>query len=173
MDHLEEVSLEMLQDALDKVEGKRSTKRLTAAIAYKNGVTQTELAEWYGVQRKTIYNWLTRLDEGDLVESAADEHRSGRDRKLTDTQLEKFQETLQKPPTEVGIDAPAWTSQLVQSYLADGFEADYSIPSCRRLMREAGLTYKKPRRQATEADPEEREEFHETVKKSAGIWTPK
>jgi len=27
-----------------------------------NGVTQTELAEWYDVQRRTIYSWFKRRD---------------------------------------------------------------------------------------------------------------
>jgi hypothetical protein len=40
--HPDEISVEELQDALDNVDGKKPTKRLLAAIAYKNGVTQTE-----------------------------------------------------------------------------------------------------------------------------------
>jgi len=43
VDHLDEISVEDLQNALDNVDGKKSTQRLLAAIAYKNGVTQTEL----------------------------------------------------------------------------------------------------------------------------------
>ncbi|SEP30127.1 Helix-turn-helix domain-containing protein [Halogranum amylolyticum] len=60
MDHLDELSVEELQRALNEVEGNKPTQRLTAAIADKNGVTQTELAEWYGMQRRTIYSWLFR-----------------------------------------------------------------------------------------------------------------
>ncbi|WP_279529385.1 helix-turn-helix domain-containing protein [Halospeciosus flavus] len=55
MDHLDEISVEELQEALDNVDGKKPTKRLLAAIAYKNGVTQTELAEWHDTGRRTIY----------------------------------------------------------------------------------------------------------------------
>ncbi len=39
MDHLDEISVEELQDALDNAEGKKPTQRLLAAIAYKNGLT--------------------------------------------------------------------------------------------------------------------------------------
>jgi len=53
VDYLDEISAEELQDALDNVDGARPTQRLLAPIAYKNGVTQTELTEWYGVQRRT------------------------------------------------------------------------------------------------------------------------
>ncbi|GAA0269750.1 hypothetical protein GCM10009000_102290 [Halobacterium noricense] len=45
MEHLDESSVEELQDALDNVEGKKPTERLLAAIAYKSGVTQAELAQ--------------------------------------------------------------------------------------------------------------------------------
>ena len=41
MDHLDEISVEELQRALNSVEGNKPAQRLTAAIAYKNGVTQT------------------------------------------------------------------------------------------------------------------------------------
>ena len=70
MDHLDDISVEKLQDALDNVEGKEPTERLLAAIAYKNGVAQAELAEWYDVQRRTIYNWLKRLDADESLEYA-------------------------------------------------------------------------------------------------------
>jgi hypothetical protein len=68
MDHLDDVSVEALQVALDEVSGKTPTKRLLAAIAYKHDVPQTELADWYGVERRPIYNWLARLDtDGSLA----------------------------------------------------------------------------------------------------------
>ena len=70
MDHFDEISVEELQDALDNVDGKKPTQRLLAAIAYKNGVAQTELAEWFDVQRRTIYSWLKRLVGVESLEQA-------------------------------------------------------------------------------------------------------
>ncbi len=173
MEHLDEISVGELQDALDNVEGKKPTERLLAAIAYKNGVTQDELAEWYDVHRKTIYNWLKRLDTDESLEHAvANIHRSGRNRKLSDTQQQEFEETVHDPPEEVGIDAPAWTPALVQQFLDETYGVEYSLPSCRRLLKEAGLSYQKPRRSAAEADEDEQEKFHEELKKSGGRWTP-
>nr|WP_083252634.1 helix-turn-helix domain-containing protein [Haladaptatus sp. W1] len=139
MNNLDEISIEELQKALDKVEGKKATQRLTAAIAYKNGISQTELAEWYGVQRRTIYNWLQRFDSESLEQAASDDHRSGRPRKLDIDQRNKLQETLQSSPKNAGYDEAAWTPVLVRQYIKDTFSVDYSVPSCRRLMREAGL----------------------------------
>lgn len=148
MEHLDDVSVDDLQRALDEVEGKKPAQRLIAAIAYKNGVTQTELAEWYGVQRRTIYSWLTRLEDQPLERAAVDEHRPGRPRKLTDAQQRELTATLQESPSEVGYDADWWTPALVRRHLREAFDADYSLPSCRRLMREAGLEYRTSRRPA-------------------------
>ena len=173
MDHLDEISVDELHAALDNVDGKKPTERLLAAIAYKNGVTQTELAEWYDVQRRTIYSWLKRPDTDESLEQVVtDAHRSGRKPKLSESQQEAFEETVHDPPEEVGIDAPAWTPALVQQYLAETYDVKYSIPSCRRLLKEAGLSYQKPRRTAAEADEEEKEEFYDDLKKSGGRWMP-
>lgn len=96
MDHLDEISVEDLQDGLDNVEGKKPTQRLLAAIAHKNGFTQTELAERYDVQRRTIYSWLKRLDTDEPLELAVtDTHRSGRNRKPS----EKDQKSSEKLST--------------------------------------------------------------------------
>jgi transposase len=173
MNHLDEISVEELQDALDNVDGKKPTQRLLAAIAYKNGVTQTELAEWYDVQRRTIYSWLKRLDTDESLEQAvSDDKRTGRKRKLSEQQQEEFEEAVHDPPSEVGIDAPAWTPALVQRYLEETYDVEYSIPSCRRLLKEAGLSYQKPRWNAAKADETEHEAFYDELKESGGRWTP-
>jgi len=173
MDHLDEISVEELQEALDNVDGKKPTERLLAAIAYKNGVTQTELAEWHDTGRRTIYSWLNRLDTDESLEQAvSDDKRTGRKRKPSESQLKEFEETVHDPPSEVGIDAPAWTPALAQQYLEETYGVQYSIPSCRRLLKEAGLSYQKPRRSAAEADDDEQEAFHDELKKSGGKWTP-
>ena len=173
MDHLDGISVEELQDALDNVEEKKPTERLLAAIAYKNGITQTELSEWYDVQRRTIYSWLKRLDTDESLEQAVtDDHRSGRNRKLSESQQEQFEETVHDSPEEVGIDAPAWTPALAQEYLKETYGVEYSLPSCRRLLKEAGLSYQKPRRSAAEADEDDQEAFRDELKKSEWRWTP-
>ena len=85
---------------------------------------------------------------------------------------QEFEEAVHQSPEEVGIDAPAWTPALVQQYLEETYGVEYSIPSCRRLLKEAGLSYQKPRRTAAEADEDEQEKFHDKLKKSGGRWTP-
>jgi len=173
MDHLEDISVKELQNTLDNVEGSKPTQRLLAAIAYKNGVTQTELAEWHDTGRRTIYSWLKRLDTDEsLKQAVTDDKRTGRKRKLSDLEQREFEETVHQPPQKAGVDAPAWTPALVQEHLQETYGVEYSLPSCRRLLKEAGLSYQKPRRSAAEADEDEQEEFHDEHKKSGGRWMP-
>ena len=172
MDHLNEISLDELHNALETVEGKRPTQRLLAAILYKDGVPQTQLAEWNDTGRRTIYSWLMRFDTDEsLVEAARDNHRSGRNRKLSERQLNLFRQTVWERPEEAGYDEPAWTTKLVRHHLKEVYGVEYSIPSCRRLLKEAGLSYQKPRPTNAKAEPEDREEFDETLKKTAEKWT--
>jgi len=152
-----------LQAALDEVSGKTPTKRLLAATAYKHDVPQTELADWYGVERRPIYNWLARLDtDGSLAAAVTDAKRTGRNRRLTAKQYDEFEATVQEPPTAVGIDAPAWTPALVRRYLATTYDVEYSLPSCRRLLTEAGLCCHRPSRSDGDGSPDQ----------SGWHWTP-
>ncbi len=174
MDHLDEISVEELHDALDDVDGNKPTQRLLAAIAYKNGVTQTELAEWHDTGRRTIYSWLMRFDTDEpLAQAVSDAHRSGRKRKLSELQQEEFEQSVHGPPEEVGIDAPAWTPALVQEFLEETYGVEYSYPSCRRLLKEAGLRYQRPPHTAAEAKESDKDELHDEIKKCERRWTPK
>lgn len=138
MGHLDDVSTDDLRTALEVVEEKTPALRLVAAIANKEGVTQQELADWFGVERKTIYNWLTRIDPDDIPNSVRDEPRPGRPRKLDPEQQAALANALENPPSESDVDADAdeWTAPALQHYIEDRFGVEYSLPSCRRLLAE-------------------------------------
>lgn len=172
VEHLTDVTIEELQQALESVEEKTPTLRLIAAIAYKNGVTQSKLAEWFDVQRKTIYNWLTRFDEQDLNLAIRDKHRPGRPRKLSTAQFDELKESLHEPPTEVGLDVTAWTTDLVQQFIRERFEIDYSRSSCRRLMKETGMSYQTSRKAADDIDSEGWDSFEEELEQFDHVWMP-
>ena len=137
MTRLEGTTTEDLRGALATVEGKRPTMRLMVAIAHKSGVDQSTLAAWYGVERKTIYNWLTRIEELPLERAVRDAERTGRPRKLSDAALAAFRETVRGPPAAAGYDAEEWTASLVRRHVREAHGVDYSLSSCRRLLREA------------------------------------
>jgi transposase len=168
MARLTERSAEDLRRALAGVDEATPAVRIVAGIAYKHGVTQTELARWFDVERKTIYNWLTRLESGDIERAVTDRERGGRPHKLDEQELATIERTLQEPPTAAGYDAAAWSPPLVRKWVCDRFDAEYSIPSCRRLLKRAGLTYVRPPWAHTEIVDES---VHENPSR-AGLWVP-
>lgn len=86
MARLEQVTADDLREHLDVVEEKRPTLRLVVGINYKEGVSQSELAEWYAISRTTVHNWLNRLERlaDEPVENVVyDAERPGRPVKLS------------------------------------------------------------------------------------------
>ena len=140
VDQLEDVSAADLRDALAEIDGSRPSTRLFAALAYRHGVTQTELAGWFDVERKTVYNWLQRLAErpDDLAEAARDDPRPGRPRKLTAEQRSALGSVLEESPAAVGYDAETWGASLLQRHVREAYDVEYSRPTCRRLLDELG-----------------------------------
>lgn len=140
MGNLDGVTSSELRTALDEIEGSRPSMRLIAALAYEHGVTQTELARWFDVERKTVYNWLSRFEErpGSLATAARDAPRPGRPARLTEEQRAELAEALERPPGEAGYDAPSWRPSLVREHVRSRHGVDYTPGSCRRLLAELG-----------------------------------
>ena len=76
----------------------------------------------------------------------------------------EFKDVVHNPHKEGGINAPKWTPALVQIYLEETYNVEFSIQICRRRRKEAGLNYQKLRRSAAEADENEQEKCHDELK---------
>lgn len=164
------VSIDELHNLLDE-HGDTPTQRITAVLLVEHGVSKQTVADAFGVSLKTIYNWVDRFEEEPLDVAPFDDQRPGAPGSLEPNQKEELFEVLRDDPTKVGYDAPAWTPGLVGEYIRKTFGAEYSRRHVRRLMREAGLSYRTARPQHHEADPEEQAEFRDEFKKSTGHWT--
>lgn len=140
MPDLDQVTAGELRSELDRVESKTPALRLVVGLNYKYGATQTEIAEQYGLARKTVYNWLQRLETQPLEQAIVDANRPGRPPKLSATERKELAQALTRPPRTVECNANGWTPQLVQEFITNRFGVDYSLPHIRRLMREAGLS---------------------------------
>src|SRR5699024_9311101 len=90
-----------------------------------------------------------------------DEPRSGRPSELSDQEHERFVDVLHEPPEEAGIDAPAWSVPLAQHYLSEEFDVDYCDRHVRRLMTEAGLSWKTARPEYYKSDERAQDAFQD------------
>jgi transposase len=173
---LENVTTDYLREVLETVNESAAAKRLMAAITYKeiDDITQKEAAEMYGFSEGWASKWFNRLERLETEPSEAvvyDEPRSGRPSKLSEQEKQQFTEVLHKPPEDVGIDAPAWSVPLARNYLNESFDVEYSDRHVRRLLREAGLSWKTARPEFYKSDERAQEAWKEGFKKSATTWT--
>ena len=171
----EKISAEDLRQILAKVEGKKPTQRLMAAINYleDDDLTQKEVAERYGYTDGWLSQWLDRLErlaDEPFEQVVYDQPRSGRPTQLSDAEHEQFVKTLHESPREVGIDAPAWSVSLASKYLTEEFDVDHCDRHVRRLMSEAGLSWKTVRLEYYKSDEGAQEAFQNRFKKRRTIW---
>lgn len=153
MGRLDGVSDARLAEALAAVEGKRATLRVVVGINYKQGIDQTTLAEWYGVSRTTIHNWLTRIErlESDPVaEALYDDDRPGRPAKLRPAEREAVAAALRNAPAEFGFAAEEWSPPLVREHIEERFAVEYSLRHVRTLMHDLGLEWTSDQRAGRE-----------------------
>jgi transposase len=166
MVRLEDIPKEDLWQLLDEIDGSIPTQRVLAAIATKQGDSTSRLADRHNVSQQTIRNWLDRFDNRPLEDAPFDEPRAGRPRKLTPDEQDRLMAELNESPEDVGFDRQAWFPRLVYHHLKSEYGVEYSLRHIRRLMREAGLTWRTARPEHYQGDPEEAAEFQETVKKT-------
>jgi len=176
MPTLDGVSPEDLRDVLAEVEGKKPAQRLMAAINYleEDDATLKEIAERYGYTAGWLSRWLDRLErlaDEPFEDVVYDEHRSGRPSALSDAEYDQFVEVLHVSPEAVGLDAPAWSVPLARHYLIEEFDVEYCERHVRRLMSEAGLSWKTARPEYYKSDKRAQEAWQEGFKKSATTWT--
>jgi len=123
------------------VEGRKETLRVAVGIAYLHGVTPTELAEWFGLSRATVYDWLARLErlaEEPSAEALEDADRPGRPPKLSSAERDALSATLEDRPVEAGYGADAWTPALVERHVRSTFGVEYSRRHVRDLLYDLG-----------------------------------
>lgn len=169
MARLENVTADELRSYLEIVDKRRPTLRLVVGINYKEGISQTDLAEWYGVSRTTIHNWLTRLERlqtEPFEEVIYDAERTGRPSKLTDEQWDELVTMLQQPPKAAGVDAPHWSLSRVQLLVRERFDVEYSRRHIRKLLNETGLTWKTTASEYAAGPGRARQAFKERIEKT-------
>jgi len=140
MDKLDGVSLSALQDQLDAADSSKATKRLMVAIAYKDGVSVSVLAERYGVPESTLYYWLDRLADKPLSEAVEDDERPGRPSELAADEREAVFDAFGDSPTAHGFDADSWTPELVREFIDRKYDVSYSLGHVRRMLRDADVS---------------------------------
>jgi transposase len=173
---MENVSAEDLRQVLAEVDDADASKRLMAAITYKeiDGLTQTDAAELYGFSSSWASKWFSRLErlaDEPFEQVVYDKPREGRPSKLSKKDHEQFVEALHESPQELGYDAPAWSVPLARHYLSEEFGVKYCDRHVQRLISEAGLSWKIARPEYYKSDERPQDASEDGFTQSATVWT--
>jgi transposase len=170
------VSVEDLHRVLAEVYEADAAKRIMAAITYEeiDNLTQIDAAGLDGFSISWVSKWFTRLErlaDEPFEEVVYNKPREGRPSKLSDKEHDRFVEALHNSPEEVGYDALARSVPLARHYLSEEFGVEYCERHVRRLISEAGLSWKTARPEFYKSDERAQEAWQEGFKKSATTWT--
>jgi transposase len=144
----------------EQSQGRYSTFEIrTRAIeAVGRGLTVGEVANAYGIDRSTLFRWLTRFGEHGQAGLQRKEG-SGRPRSLGILDKNALWQIVLKPATSFGYETDLWTVGRLHRVIEEKYRTKISQDTIWRRLRDAGLTYQKPERQYFQMDEVAREEW--------------
>ena len=144
----------------EQSQGRYSTLEIrTRAIeAVGRGLAVGEIANAYGIDRTTLFRWLTKFGEHGQAGLQRKEG-SGRPRLLGILDKNALWQIVLKPATSFGYETDLWTVGRLHRVIEEKYQTKISQDTIWRRLRDAGLTYQKPERQYFQMDEEAREQW--------------
>lgn len=146
--------------ALDR--DQQEARRLAAADDLEDGeLSQAEIAEKYGVTEGAVSQWAKTLkEEGrEGLRSTTPDGNQGPDPKLGEADKQRLAELLEEGPQAHGWETDLWTRRRVAQLIEDAFGVTYHPRHCSRILHDIGYRPVKPKREAREKDPAEKQRW--------------
>jgi len=132
--------------------------RVRAVEAIERGMPKQYVASAYGVDRRTLYRWLKKFNQGGY-DGLIRQEGSGRPRLLEEISETAITNIVLASATQFGFESDLWTVGRLHQVLAEQFQVEVSKNTIWRRLVEAGLTYQKPERRYYEADEKVRKHW--------------
>lgn len=129
----------------------KEQRRRKAVALLKGRVTQAKVAERLGVSRAAVSQWWAAYCRHGEKGIAA-KPRPGRTPKLARKALAKLPDMLERGAESYGFAGDLWTTGRVAKLINDRFGVHYDRDHVSRLLRQLGLSWQKPQKQAIERD---------------------
>lgn len=134
--------------------------RIRAVNAVRKGMSVSQTATAFGVDRTTLHRWLARY----ATQGEAGLQRrpvSGRPRKMPGVTAARLKRMVLAPASKFGFETDLWTVGRLHALFVHRLNMDVSEDTVWRRLREAGLTWQTPERQYFEADAAARQRWQE------------
>lgn len=137
--------------------------RIRAVEQIEQGTSPEQVAEVFGVNRRTVYRWLERIHHGG-VEALRNQAKPGRPRKLTASDFQWLSRVIRQcDPRQYRFGFALWTREIVRELLRRERGIRVSEVTVGRVLRRLGLTPQRPLRRAWEQAPEAVEQWKRTI----------
>jgi transposase len=150
-----------LQDEIRRSAEARYDHRLHGLLLVAQGMSGHEVAQLLGDAPRTVAYWVHRFEEEGLA-GLVDTERSGRPRRLTETQVEIIDSALRQQPSEFGLSGNLWDGKTLAALVQQQWNIELGVRQCQRLFRQLGFRLRKPRPLIASADPEQQRRVKKT-----------
>src|SRR5438552_2249546 len=133
--------------------GELEHRRFLAVTRALDGYSNEEIADFLGVDLRSVRRWLALYREEGWAGLAA-QASSGRPAKLSHTQEKIVLRWLREPPSEHGFDSELWTCSRLAQLIEDEFGVGFNPRSLARWLSVRGLSPQKPQRIPRERNQE-------------------
>jgi transposase len=147
-----------VQDEISRTPEGRYYHRLHVVLPVLQGASSYEAARLFGHSPRSVQYWVGRLVSEGLA-GLWDKERPGRPPRLSSRDEQKLRNEIRRSPRELGYDQNLWDGPLLSHHLKKHYTIDLGVRQCQRLFHQFGLSLQRPRRYASEADPDQQEEF--------------
>ncbi|SPE60550.1 conserved hypothetical protein [Verrucomicrobia bacterium] len=142
-----------IQESLRHSPSPQVFRRAAALLAVHRGQPISQVADFLGVTRQTIYNWVSTYGQEERELDLADAPRMGRPRVWREDLDQFLLETLRQSPTDLGYLSGHWTAGLLQEHLVSRRNERLSEETVRRQLRRLGYAWKHGRYVSTGGAP--------------------
>lgn len=114
-----------------------------------------EISRLLKVNRTTVPIWINNWNEYKEL-GLLEGHRSGRKKKLSKEDLEKFYDIVESGPIAYGLITGVWTSQIVTQIIENEFDVEYHPGHVRKILKGLGFSIQRPTTKLINGDPKKK-----------------
>lgn len=124
----------MIGEALASGDGAQLVHRLDCVLLVAQGRSCGEVADWFGMDRRTVQRWVHNAYVHGL-QGLALAHRGGRPSTLGVDEMAGVELDLQAPPARFGYAQVRWSGKLLARHLSSRYRIEMAVRTCQRWLK--------------------------------------
>lgn len=128
--------------------------RMQSIELLNRGKNVNDICTVLGIKKSAVYNWINSYKSSG-ISALKKKIAPGAAPKLSIKERNTLLLMLERNPEEFGFDNPLWDCRKIQQLIYENFKKKIHISNIWRLLQRAGLSSKKPQKEARERDETE------------------